>query len=108
MHALVVGGGVGGLATALALHATGVEVDVYESAPRMLPLGVGINVLPHAARELERLGRFEEVPADEYYFRLSVRLTTGAPRLGRWNSLIGVAHGERRRAEVLISVWEVL
>ncbi len=57
---------------------------------------------------LERLARAAEVSPDEYYFRLSVRLGTGAGRLGRWNSLVGIGHGERRRAEVLISVWEVL
>ncbi|HEY7106203.1 MAG TPA: DUF3237 domain-containing protein [Acidimicrobiia bacterium] len=57
---------------------------------------------------LERLARFEDVEPDEYYFRLSVRLTTGATRLDRWNSLLGIGRGERRRSEVLISVWEVL
>jgi hypothetical protein len=57
---------------------------------------------------LERLARFEDVAPDEYYFRLSVRLATGAARLERWNSLLGVGHGERRRSEVLISVAEVL
>ncbi len=57
---------------------------------------------------LERLSRFEDVAPDEYYFRLSVRLATGAARLDRWNSILGVGRGERRRAEVLISVAEVL
>jgi hypothetical protein len=57
---------------------------------------------------LERLARSEDVAPDEYYFRLSVRLATGAPRLVRWNSLLGIGRGERRRSEVLINVSEVL
>lgn len=54
---LVVGGGIGGLAAALSLHAAGFhDVLVAEAAPRLQPLGVGINLLPHAVRELTELG----------------------------------------------------
>ncbi len=56
MKVLVCGGGIGGLATALSLHAAGIEADVYEAAPEVKELGVGINVLPHAVRELTELG----------------------------------------------------
>jgi 2-polyprenyl-6-methoxyphenol hydroxylase-like FAD-dependent oxidoreductase len=56
MRAIVVGGGIGGLSAALSLHAVGIDVDVYESAREHKPLGVGINVLPHAVRELTELG----------------------------------------------------
>lgn len=56
MKALIVGGGVGGLTTALALHARGIEVEVYEQAPKRRELGVGINTLPHAIKELAELG----------------------------------------------------
>jgi 5-methylphenazine-1-carboxylate 1-monooxygenase len=56
MHVIIIGGGIGGLAAALSLHEAGFEVDVYESAPELKPLGVGINVLPHAVRELSELG----------------------------------------------------
>jgi 2-polyprenyl-6-methoxyphenol hydroxylase-like FAD-dependent oxidoreductase len=53
----IVGGGIGGMALALALHDAGFrDVDVYESASRLKELGVGINVLPHATRELTELG----------------------------------------------------
>ena len=52
----VIGAGIGGLATALSLHAAGLEVDVYESVREISPLGVGINLLPHAVRELDALG----------------------------------------------------
>lgn len=57
MRVLVIGGGIGGLTTALSLHAAGItDVTVLEAVPEVLPLGVGINLLPHAARELVELG----------------------------------------------------
>lgn len=56
MHAAVIGGGIGGLTAALSLHAAGIEVDVYEAVGALKPLGVGINLLPHAVRELTELG----------------------------------------------------
>ena len=56
---IVVGAGVGGLTLALALHRAGIACRVYESAAEILPLGVGINVLPHATAELRTLGVLE-------------------------------------------------
>ena len=53
---LIVGGGIGGLALALSLHQAGISARVFEAAPDVLPLGVGINLLPHAMRELSELG----------------------------------------------------
>ena len=52
----IVGAGIGGLTTALCLHANGFDVDVFESAKEIKPLGVGINILPHAVRVLTNLG----------------------------------------------------
>ncbi|MGO4395854.1 flavin-dependent oxidoreductase [Variovorax sp. M-6] len=56
MKALIVGGGIGGLTAALALHAQGLQVQVVEAVPELKPLGVGINVLPHAVGVLSGLG----------------------------------------------------
>ncbi|MFL6624266.1 MAG: flavin-dependent oxidoreductase [Sulfurifustis sp.] len=53
---IVIGAGIGGLTLALALHEAGIGARVYESVPQIKPLGVGINILPHASRELSRLG----------------------------------------------------
>lgn len=53
---LIVGGGIGGLTLALQLHEAGIPARVLEAAPTLLPLGVGINILPHASKELWRLG----------------------------------------------------
>jgi 2-polyprenyl-6-methoxyphenol hydroxylase-like FAD-dependent oxidoreductase len=56
MKVLIAGGGIGGFATALSLHAVGVECEVFEQSTTIRELGVGINVLPHAVKELAGLG----------------------------------------------------
>ena len=50
---LIAGAGIGGLVTALSLQAAGHAVRVFEAVPRIEALGVGINLLPHAVRELD-------------------------------------------------------
>jgi len=61
MKVLIAGAGIGGLTTALSLHKLGIDVTVYESVSEMRPLGVGINILPHASRELIALGLQDEL-----------------------------------------------
>ena len=56
MEIAIVGGGIGGLTLALALHQRSIPCRVYESAPEVKELGVGITLLPHAMRELTALG----------------------------------------------------
>ena len=56
MHVLIVGGGIGGLAAALSLHAAGIGCTVFEQVENPRELGVGINTLPHAIKELAALG----------------------------------------------------
>ena len=56
MTILIAGGGIAGLTAALSLHQIGVSCRVFESVSELRPLGVGINVLPHAVRELTELG----------------------------------------------------
>ena len=64
MDVIIAGAGIGGLTTALALHAAGIDdVILYESAPELRPLGVGINLLPHAVRELTELGLGDQLAA---------------------------------------------
>ena len=60
---LVVGGGIGGLATALTLDRRGIECRVFEQSPEIRELGVGINTLPHAIGELAELGLLERLDA---------------------------------------------
>ncbi|WP_026576260.1 flavin-dependent oxidoreductase [Bacillus sp. UNC438CL73TsuS30] len=54
--AIIVGGGIGGLVTALKLHRANASVRVFESVENIQALGVGINLLPHAVRVLTELG----------------------------------------------------
>ena len=62
-RALVVGAGIGGLATALSLHEVGASVEVFDAVGELRPLGVGINLLPHAVRELDAMGLLEDLRA---------------------------------------------
>ncbi len=70
--AIIAGGGIGGLTTALTLHQIGVPCVVFESVRDMRPLGVGINLQPNAVRELFDLGITEDdldrvgLPAKEW------------------------------------------
>ncbi|WP_397534043.1 flavin-dependent oxidoreductase [Roseateles sp.] len=56
LNILIAGGGIGGLTAALALHAKGHRVTVCEATAELKPLGVGINLLPHAVAVLDTLG----------------------------------------------------
>ncbi len=56
MKVLIIGGGIGGLTTALELERRGIEAHVFESIDNVVPLGVGINLLPHAMKNLVELG----------------------------------------------------
>ena len=60
---IIAGGGIGGLTAALSLHRAGFPVRVFESVDRIQALGVGINLLPHAVRELDALGLAGELGA---------------------------------------------
>jgi 5-methylphenazine-1-carboxylate 1-monooxygenase len=61
MKAIIVGGGIGGLTAALMLHAHGLDCEIYEQSDGIRELGVGINTLPHAIKELAELGLLERL-----------------------------------------------
>jgi 2-polyprenyl-6-methoxyphenol hydroxylase-like FAD-dependent oxidoreductase len=63
MKALIVGAGPGGLTAALWLARIGIDCEVFESAGEIRQLGVGINLLPHAVRELTILGLQDQIAA---------------------------------------------
>src|ERR1035437_7308470 len=63
MTVLIAGGGIGGLTLSLSLHQIGIAAKVFESVPELMPLGVGIDVLPHAVRELIELGLLDRLDA---------------------------------------------
>ena len=78
---LIVGGGIGGLTLALELHRLGIACRVYESAPEIKAVGVGVNLLPHATKVMGELGL---VPALE---RVAVE-TAEAAFFNRFGQLI--------------------
>ena len=93
MTVLIIGGGIAGLTAALSLHQIGVDCSVFEAVETIEPLGVGINTLPHAVRELTELGladRLAEVavPTAElaYYSARGQRI---------WSEPRGMAAGYR-------------
>src|SRR5258708_15485979 len=53
---ITVGAGIGGLTLGLALQKRGIPCRIFESAAEIRPIGVGINLLPHATKELAALG----------------------------------------------------
>ncbi|HYQ06298.1 MAG TPA: NAD(P)-binding protein, partial [Xanthobacteraceae bacterium] len=55
MKVIIAGGGIGGLTAALMLHARGIQCEVFEQSDHIRELGVGINTLPHAIKELAAL-----------------------------------------------------
>lgn len=86
----IVGGGIGGLAAAIALRRRGFEPRLYEAAPELREVGAGIGVPPNAVQVLARLGLAEAVAAE------------GAPT--RVAELRDAKAGLLRRAEMSFTV----
>jgi 2-polyprenyl-6-methoxyphenol hydroxylase-like FAD-dependent oxidoreductase len=86
VRVLIAGAGIAGLTTALSLHAAGIEARLVDSASELKPLGVGINLLPHAVRELTELGLGEQLAAagiatsEQAHFDRHGRLIWSEPR----------------------------
>ena len=65
MKIIIIGAGIGGLAAAVSLHEAGLhDVTVYERSASIRGLGVGINLLPHAMRELTELGVADAITSE--------------------------------------------
>jgi 5-methylphenazine-1-carboxylate 1-monooxygenase len=106
MDLIVIGGGIAGLTLALAVHAAGAarRIRLFEAAPEIQPLGVGINLGPHAIKELSALGLQDELcargcqPQDYAFFTQHGQLVYREP----WGMAAGHQwpHLSIRRAEL--------
>ncbi|HXY33736.1 MAG TPA: FAD-dependent monooxygenase [Planctomycetaceae bacterium] len=74
MKALVIGAGIGGLATAVALQRAGWKIEVFERAPQLAEVGAGLSIWQNALVALDRIGLLESLRA------MSVEEQTGALR----------------------------
>jgi 2-polyprenyl-6-methoxyphenol hydroxylase-like FAD-dependent oxidoreductase len=63
MRIIVIGSGIAGLTTAIALRKVGIEVAVYERAPELREVGAGISLWANALRALDHIGAGESVRA---------------------------------------------
>jgi 5-methylphenazine-1-carboxylate 1-monooxygenase len=63
MKVLIAGAGLGGLALSLALQRRGIDFVAFDVAQELKPLGVGINILPHAAGELAEFDLLDAIEA---------------------------------------------
>ena len=79
MRAIIIGGGIAGLASALALTRRGWQVEVFERAPEFTEVGAGLSLWPNALRALDALG-WVRVSAAGPYWR--GRPVSGTPRAG--------------------------
>ncbi len=59
----IIGGGIGGVAAAVALHRAGIDATVYERAPELREVGAGMMLWPNATRVLKELGLLDRVAA---------------------------------------------
>src|ERR1700733_11313410 len=59
----IIGGGIGGVAAAVALHRAGIDATVYERANQLREVGAGMMLWPNATRVLKELGLLERIAA---------------------------------------------
>lgn len=111
LRVAIVGGGLGGLTTALALQDSGHEVRVYEQANAFREIGAGVTLHPNATRLLVKLGlasALAEIGSPTAGVRLmtasGVPIETGAPRPGAPLSEAGQGYNVHRAEflEVLV------
>lgn len=91
---LVVGGGIGGLATALAAARVGLPARVLERSPEFGELGAGLQLAPNALRVLDHLGLLEEISRSAVSPR---RLVLGDLRSGEDITALDIDGAFRRR-----------
>ncbi|MEY2581157.1 MAG: 5-methylphenazine-carboxylate 1-monooxygenase [Ilumatobacteraceae bacterium] len=90
---IIAGGGIGGLTAALSLNRAGLPVRVFESVDQIQALGVGINLLPHAVRELDAMGLADDLAANGLTPSTLAYFTKRGEPI--WDEARGIAAGYR-------------
>lgn len=109
---IIVGGGISGLTLALMLERRSIDCCVYESAPELKPLGVGVSLLPHGTHELVELGLLDALERSAVRFRESCffncfgQLIYRDPASARWPQFL--VHRADLHAILLAAVVERL
>lgn len=111
----ILGGGIGGLAAAIALHRAGQEVQVYEQTARFARVGADINLTPNAVRALDGLGVGEAIrrTAARPRFRISRMWDSGVetsrlPMAEEAERLYGAPQLTLHRADLLAALEAAL
>ena len=80
LRAVVVGGGIGGTAAAVALARAGIDVRVYEQAQQLAEVGAGVSLAPNGLRMLEQLGVGDGIERlGARHLSTELRLSDGRP-----------------------------
>jgi 5-methylphenazine-1-carboxylate 1-monooxygenase len=113
MKAIVIGAGIGGLTTALFLNKHGIDCEVFEQAPAIQELGVGISLMPQAIATLDEIGLLPAlertgIAAEHIFYRTWQGLTAWDEPRGRHAGLpypqIAIHRGRLQR--LLYDVFE--
>jgi 2-polyprenyl-6-methoxyphenol hydroxylase-like FAD-dependent oxidoreductase len=105
----IIGGGIGGVAAAVALHRAGIQATVYERANELREVGAGMMLWPNATRVLKELGLLDRIAAlSGPNQRFVVRSSAGAVLMD-----IGLGHFEvpalcARRSDLLDALFSAL
>jgi 2-polyprenyl-6-methoxyphenol hydroxylase-like FAD-dependent oxidoreductase len=86
----IIGGGIGGVAAAVALHRAGIDATVYERASELREVGAGMMLWPNATRVLKELGLLEKIaalsgPSRHFLVRASAGMILMDIGLGRFD-----------------------
>ena len=111
----IIGGGIGGIAAALAFHQRGIEAQVYEQSAELKEIGAGLNLSPNAMKALRTLGLENEIldvacPVGQMPVRnyRSGRVIMRQERAGQMAERYGAAFVTIHRADLLDALSHAL
>jgi len=112
-RALIIGGGIGGLSTALALQRAGIQVAVFERTPELREVGAGLAVWANAIKALRQLGVADQLvaagtPMHDYQFRSWQGETLIQVSVDDLTRRVGAPSVVMRRADVQRTLYEAL